>query len=254
MTETLSRPPRKGLPRPADVLERIGQNAAPHAMCDPFDIGETLHSLAESGEPLTIYPNSVREPLLARIASVDPEEPHFTLDLAGDLPIPTGRATVVAALGGNAKLQFELDAGGGALPGQKNRVPAVFPETCLVLNRRAAPRLDTPVNGNFAATFAILCKQFELPLCDYSIGGVGLRATPDQAKDLYLGRKLKSVRLQLGPALAITADLEIRLLRPFRSFLLGEQVQVGCAIENIEMQMQQHLERLVRSNRPLARA
>ena len=251
MTETPARPPRKGLPRPADVLDRIGQNASPHAMRDPFDIGETLHSLAESGEPLTIYPNSVREPLLARIASVHPDEPHFTLDLAGDLPIPAGRATFVAALGGNAKLQFELEAGWGALPGQPNLVPAVFPETCLVLNRRAAPRLDTPVNGNFAATFAILNKQFELPLCDYSMGGVGLRATPDQAKDLYLGRKLKSVRLQLGPALAITADLEIRLLRPFRSFLLGEQVQVGCAIENIEMQMQQHLERLVRSSRPL---
>ncbi|HEU4852955.1 MAG TPA: PilZ domain-containing protein, partial [Telluria sp.] len=72
MTETPARPPRKGLPRPADVLDRIGQNASPHKMCDPFDIGETLHSLAESGEPLTIYPNSVREPLLARIASVHP--------------------------------------------------------------------------------------------------------------------------------------------------------------------------------------
>ena len=137
------------------------------------------------------------------------------------------------------------------LPGQANLVPAVFPETCLVLNRRAAPRLDTPINGNFAATFTILNKLFELPLCDYSIGGVSLRATPDQAQELYLGRKLKSVRLQLGPALVITADLDIRLLRPFRSFLLGEQVQVGCAIENIEMQMQQHLERLVRSSRPL---
>ena len=251
MTETPTRPPRKGPPRPADVLQPIGKEASPHAMRDPFDIGETLQNLAESGEPLTIYPIGACEPLLARIASVHPEEPHFTLDLAGDLPIPAGRATFVAALGGNAKLQFELDAGWGALPGQANLVPAVFPEACLVLNRREAPRLDTPVNGNFAATFTILNKLFELPLCDYSIGGVGLRATPDQAQELYLGRKLKSVRLQLGPALVITADLDIRLLRPFRSFLLGEQVQVGCAIENIEMQMQQHLERLVRSSRPL---
>ena len=67
--------------------------------------------------------------------------------------------------------------------------------------------------------------------------------------ELYIGRKLKSVRLQLGPALAIVADLEIRLLRPFRSFLLGEQVQVGCSIDNIEMQMQQTLQRLVTSNK-----
>lgn len=247
MTDTPNHPPRKGPPRPSDLLERIHQSAAPHEMRDPFDIGETFTSLAESGEPLTIYPGSLGEPLLARIDAVHPEEPHFTLDVVGT--IPPGRATFVAALGGNAKLQFDLAGEWTPQPGTLNLVPAVFPESCLVLNRRAAPRLDTPVNGNYAATFTLMNKQFELPLCDYSLGGVGLRATPDQAAELYVGRKLKNVRLQLGPALAIVADLEIRLLRPFRSFLLGEQVQVGCSISNIEMQMQQTLQRLVTSNR-----
>lgn len=248
MTDTPTHPPRKGPPRPSDLLDRIQQSAAPHEMRDPFDIGETLTSLAESGEALTIYPGGLADPVLARIDAVHPEDPHFTLDVAG--AIPPGRATFVAALGGNAKLQFELESEWIAQqPGTPNLVPAVFPESCLVLNRRAAPRLDTPVNGSYAATFTLMNKQFELPLCDYSTGGVGLRATPDQAAELYVGRKLKSVRLQLGPALAIVADLEIRLLRPFRSFLLGEQVQVGCSISNIEMQMQQTLQRLVTSNR-----
>lgn len=249
MTDSPPRPPRKGTPRPSDLLARIAPTMSPHQMRDPFDIGETLAALAESGEPLTIFAAGNAEPLLARIASVDPEEPHFMLDIAGDAAIPPGRATFVAALGGNAKLQFDLDSGWGTAPGQPNLVPAVFPETCLVLNRRAAPRLETPVNGSYAATFTLMSKQFELPLCDYSIGGVGLRATPEQAAELHLKRKLKGVHLQLGPALAITADLEVRLLRPFRSFLLGEQVQVGCSIDNIEMQMQQTLERLVTSNR-----
>jgi c-di-GMP-binding flagellar brake protein YcgR len=241
--------PRKGSPRPSDVLVRIAPDASPHAMRDAFDIGETLSSLAASGEALTIYPAGSIEPLLARIESVHPEEPHFTLDVAGDAPIPPGRATFVAALGGNAKLQFELESEWLATPGQPNLVPAVFPESCLVLNRRAAPRLDTPVNGSYAATFTLTSKNFELPLCDYSSGGVGLRATPEQATELYVGRKLKAVRLQLGPALALVADLEIRLLRPFRSFLLGEQVQVGCSFDNIEMQMHQQLQRLVTTNR-----
>jgi len=241
--------PRKGTPRPTDVLVRIAPNAGPHEMRDPFDIGETFASLAASGEALTIYPAGLAEPMLARIESVDPEEPLFTLDVAGTEPIPAGRTTFVAALGGNAKLQFELDSDWAAAPGQPNLVPAVFPETCLVLNRRAAPRLDTPVNGSYAATFTLLNKGFELPLCDYSSGGVGLRATPVQAAELYVGRKLKGVRLQLGPALAIVADLEIRLLRPFRSFLLGEQVQVGCSFDNIEMQMHQQLQRMVTLNR-----
>lgn len=249
MTDSPPRPPRKGPPRPGDRIERIAPTMSPHEMRDPYDIGETLTALAASGEPLTIFPAGAAEPLLARIQSVDPEEPHFVLDVAGTAPIPPGRATFVAALGGNAKLQFDLQSDWTARPGQPHLVPAVFPDSCLVLNRRAAPRLDTPVNGSYAATFTLLNKQFELPLCDYSVGGVGLRATPDQAAELYLGRKLKSVRLQLGPALAIVADLEVRLLRPFRSFLLGEQVQIGCSIDNIEMQMRQTLERLVTSNR-----
>jgi c-di-GMP-binding flagellar brake protein YcgR len=249
VTDIQTRPPRKGLPRPSDLLERIGANASPHQMRDPFDIGETFTRLAESGEALTIYSSALAKPILARIEFVHPEEPQFTLDIAGALRLPPGRATFVAALGGNAKLQFELESKWIPAPGRSNLVPAVFPETCLVLNRRAATRLETPINGNYAATFTLNNKQFELPLCDYSVGGVGLRATPDQAANLYVGRKLKSVSLQLGPALAIVADLEIRLLRPFRSFLLGEQVQIGCSIDNIEMQMQQTLQRLVTSNR-----
>lgn len=249
MTDTPSRPPRKGPPRPADVLARIAPNASPHEMRDPFDIGETFTALAESGEALTIYPANLPEPLLARIESVDPEEPHFVFDVANDAVIPPGRATFVAALGGNAKLQFDLEGDWTALPGQPNLVPAVFPEACLVLNRRAAQRCDSPLNGNYAATFSLLNKQFELPLCDYSTGGVGLRATPDQATELYVGKKLKGVRLQLGPALAIVADLEVRLLRPFRSFLLGEQVQVGCSFDQIEMQMHKQLQSLVNKGR-----
>jgi hypothetical protein len=53
------------------------------------------------------------------------------------------------------------------------------------------------------------------------------------------------VFLELGPSLAIQADLEVRLLRPFRTFLLGQQVQVGCRISNISMQMKQSLDRAV---------
>lgn len=249
MTDSPSRPPRKGPPRPADVLARIAPNASPHEMRDPFDIGETLTALADTGEALTIYPANLPEPRLARIASVDPEEPHFVLDVFGDEPIAPGRATFVAALGGNAKLQFDLESDWATLPGQPNMVPAVFPESCLVLNRRAAQRCDTPLNGNYAATFSLLNKQYELPLCDYSTGGVGLRATLDQAVGLYVGKKLKGVRLQLGPALVIVADLEVRLLRPFRSFLLGDQVQIGCSFEQIEMQMHQQLQSLVNTGR-----
>ena len=64
-----------------------------------------------------------------------------------------------------------------------------------------------------------------------------MHAPPDTARVPHVGQKLKNVRLQLGPALAIVADLEVRMLRPFRSDLLGEQVQVGYRYGRIGMEM-----------------
>jgi c-di-GMP-binding flagellar brake protein YcgR len=240
---------RKGVPKPSDTIGLIDANAGAHDMRDPFDIGEALESLAASGEAVSVYPARPGHPvLLARIHSVDPEHPTFIIDFADTHP-PAGYATLVASLGGNAKLQFELNQDWHGQPGQANLVGANFPASCLVLNRRAAQRLETPVGVNYSATFKILGTPYELPLYDFSIGGVGMRATPEQAQRLRVGKKLEAVRLELGPALVMVADLEIRLLRPFRTFLLGEQVQVGCAFASVSMQMQQNLEKIVTDRR-----
>lgn len=240
---------RKGPPKPADSVSRIGGNLAPHEMRDPFDIGEALTALAASGDPVTVY-SGILDPMLARVESVDPELPHFVFDFTGSQIPPQGPATFVATIGGSAKLQFELDSDFSALPGRPHLVPADFPEACLVLNRRAARRVETPVGGNYSATFSLSNKQYELPLYDFSQGGVGLRATPEQCFGLSVGKKLIGVRLELGPALVVVADLEVRLLRPFRTFLLGEQVQIGCSFASISMQMQQTLERFVTTGLP----
>ncbi|MDB5959777.1 MAG: pilus assembly protein PilZ, partial [Massilia sp.] len=127
---------RKGAPRRSDALDRIDADTAAHEMRDPFDIGEALEALARSGEAVTVYPAAPgSELLLARIHSVDPEQPTFVLDFAGGLP-PTGAVTLVASLGGNAKLQFELAQQWHGLPDQPILVAAQFPPACLVLNRR----------------------------------------------------------------------------------------------------------------------
>lgn len=236
---------RKGPPKASDALSRIGGNAEPHEMRDPFDIGDALTTLSLSGEPVTVFPAGWVEPLLARIASVDPELPHFTIDFSGSERPPAGKATLVASLGGNAKLQFDLDQPWAPLPGHAMLAAAEFPASCLVLNRRAARRVETPVGVNYAASFRIKGAQIDLPLYDFSQGGVGMRASPEQCFGLHVGKKLDGVRLELGPNLVLTADLEVRLLRPFRTFLLGEQVQVGCSFVSISMQIQQTLERFV---------
>jgi flagellar brake protein len=235
---------RKGPPKLADAVDRINQNPAAHEMRDPFDIGDALTTLALTGEPVTVYPLG-QDFAMARIDSVDPEANVFTLDLAEDGTLPKGKTVFVAALGGNAKVQFELDTAPAAVPDRPDLLQFPLPAACLVLNRRAEPRLESPLGMNYGARFSMTGKVFEMPLYDFSRGGVGLRATPEQALELYVGRKLEGVLLELGSSLIVSADLEVRLLRPFRTFLLGQQVQVGCQISNITMQMRQTLERAV---------
>jgi hypothetical protein len=97
-----------------------------------------------------------------------------------------------ASLGGNAKIQFELERTGASSPGPPDLLNSRC-RTCKVLNRRAEPRLESPLGGNYGARFTMMGKVFEMPLYDFSRGGVGLRATPEQADELYVGKKLEGV-------------------------------------------------------------
>ncbi len=244
MTDMATTQMRKGPPRLSNAVERIKPNTASHVMSDAFQIFDTLSTLAQTGEAVTVYPMG-QDFVMARIDAVDPDRRSFILDLAEDSILAEGKAEFVASLGGNAKVQFALDANWSIVTGRSQAVELPLPDTCQVLNRRAEARLETPLGGHYSARFTLLGKVFELPLYDFSLGGVGLRATLEQAYEFFVGKKLEGVELELGPSLAITADFEVRLLRPFRTFLLGEQVQVGCRISNINMQMKQRLERAV---------
>jgi c-di-GMP-binding flagellar brake protein YcgR len=244
LTDLATNQIRKGPPKLADAVARIGPDAGAHTMTDAFHIVDTLSTLGQTGEAVTVYALG-QDFTVARIDTVDPDSRTFILDLAEDILLAEGTLILVASLGGNAKIQFELGSNGSLIPGRARAVELPLPETCLVLNRRAESRLESPLSGSYGARFVMLGKEFELPLYDFSLGGVGLRATPEQAYEFYVGKKIEGVELELGPSLTVVADLEVRLLRPFRTFLLGQQVQVGCRISNITMQMKQRLDRAV---------
>lgn len=237
---------RKGAPRLSDAVDRMKVSDEPHEMKDPFDIGEMLTQLAEQGEPITIYQGGrAREPVMARIESVDPELPHFVLDIAGGAQMEPGvPALLVASLGNNAKMQFDLPEDWHMVRGHTHMVQCTFPEFIHVLNRRAESRVESPVGGNYTATFILLSQKRSLQLYDFSPGGIGMRGTPQQAIGLRVGKKLDAVRLDIGDE-AMTVDVEIRLARRFRTFLLGEQVQIGCKFINMTPQMQEKLKWII---------
>lgn len=242
---TQPNPNRKGPPRPEDIVERIPLSGKPHEMTDADAIGDALQLLADRGEPVTIYPAG-GEPVLARIYTVHPDEPHFTLELNEGAELPPGRATFVAWLNAS-RLQFELTADWLPQDGQvgpTTLLAADFPEYCYVLNRRTAMRMETPLVGDFTASFVMFGTPYELQLYDISSGGVGMRCPPRDASGLHIGRKLQRVRLELDETVVI-CDLEIRLSRRFRSFLLGEQVQIGCQFVNLSPQMANEIDKAI---------
>ncbi|GAB2862074.1 hypothetical protein GCM10027277_33300 [Pseudoduganella ginsengisoli] len=234
LNEPISVLTRKGPPRPQDAVTPIPATANSFEMTSEDDIGDTLTFLAASGEAISMYAPGNREAILGRILSVDPEQPHFVMELNEEVALPSGKITFVACLP-NAKLQFRLsNLDWNSLPDRPRLIPMVFPETCAVLNRRASDRVETPLGSNYTASFVMNGVPHEMSIYDFSLGGLGLRCGKLQAKGLLKGRKMRDVVLDLGTETITVAEMEIRFTRSFRSFLLGEQVHLGCMFVNLE--------------------
>lgn len=244
MNDPIPNPLRKGAPSLADIAEPMAPGTKPHHMSDPWDIGETLCSLADNGDAISIYPNGGDDVLMARVLSVDDDLPQFILELNEGTTLPNGNATFVSWVH-NAKLQFTINGEWEAHPERPHVYQVNFPSHCLVLERRESTRLETPLGVYYIAAFVLEGRPYELQLYDFSAGGIGMRAHPRDTVGLYVGRKLSRVRLELGPSKVMIADLEIRLSRTFRSFLLGEQVQIGCRFLNLTEAMQDELKVLL---------
>ena len=224
---------RKGPPRALDALTPIPASANSFIMTSEDEIGDTLTHLAEEGDAISMYVPGTREPVLGRILSVDPELPHFVMELNPGATLNPGKVTFVATLRA-AKLQFRLSSlDWTSLPGQPALIPMIFPETCSVLNRRAHERMETPLGASFTASFISSDGHpHEWPIYDLSLGGMGLHCTKPEAKGLIKGKKVHDVLLELGDESVEIAELEVRFTRAFRSFLLGEQLHLGCMFVN----------------------
>ncbi|MCP2009126.1 c-di-GMP-binding flagellar brake protein YcgR [Duganella sp. HSC-15S17] len=241
---------RKGPPRPQDAIGPIPAAANTYDMTTEDDIGDAFTSLAASGEAISMYTSGVREPVLGRILSVDPEQPHFVMELNEGSTLQPGKVTFVTVMS-NAKIQFRLsDADWNSLPGQSQLIPMKFPETCAVLNRRASERVETPLGVTFMAAFEVNGRMYELPIYDFALGGMGLRCTKSATKGLLKGRKVVEVRLELETESesesVVVAEMEIRVTRGVRSFLLGEQLHVGCMFTQVSPEAEADIKTLLK--------
>lgn len=239
-------PIRKGPPRPQDAIAPFAASTNSYDMTSEDEIGDALTYLAEHGDAISMYAAGSREPVLGRIFSVDPEQPHFVMELNEGSVLPPGKITFVAVMG-NSKMQFRLSSTDwNPVRGKPHLIPMIFPETCTVLNRRTFERVETPVGAVFLASFVMNgTTPYELQIYDLSLGGLGLRGSKMEMKGLLRGRKVRDVVLDLGEEEVAVTEMEVRVTRSVRSFLLGEQLHLGCKFNSIEPEQEAKLKSIL---------
>jgi len=123
--------------------------------------------------------------------------------------------------------------------------PADAPAPMPAGERRSTPRRDSPLVPALRAEFKLLGRPRSFNIDDLSLGGLGLRGAVDEGRGIFVGQRLARVQLVLGAHEALAADLEVRSRRNFRSFLVGEQVHIGCRFVGLDPEAEEELKQLL---------
>lgn len=206
-------------------------------LCNPLEIRALLKQFALAAVPLTLHAGDAPQPVVGRVLRLDVKAGTFSFGdgsagTVGNPPSLAGRKLFVASQAG-ARLQFAIDSPVVLAEDERAGYIVPFPEQVLKLQRREFNRLEAPLGRSYIATFSLDGRTHEIHLYDLSLGGVGLRTTPQDAEPLHVGRILPQVKVEFGTAGVFVVDIEIRLRRAFSSGLLGEQVHIGCRMLNL---------------------
>jgi hypothetical protein len=215
---------------------------------EPAEIGRMLRELAEPSAEVQAYLNGGLAAGPACLLDVDIGQARLRIDCSGVMPAmhaQTYNGVLCIAQYHDDQLQFTLDGVVPLTDGRPGRFSAALPGELRRSQRRAFPRLGVPLGRPFQAEFTVYGETYCANVYDLSLGGVGLRAAPRDVPELYAGKRLPKVSLELGHGTLLTVDLEVRMWRPFRSRLLGEQVHIGCRFVDLAPVAQAKLARVV---------
>jgi len=233
-----------GAPNPPTSPAPIGADTdpAPLRIAAPGAMAEVLHAMLTQHPAIALYAPDAQAPAAplgqAQLAALDAAGHRLALQaMPGTAGLPEGESgwlcvTVVQGL----KVQFTLH---GAW--RDGRLDSAWPDALLRLQRRRHVRVDAPLGQSYRADFLLDRRAYALSVDDLSLGGVGLRATPQESATLYVGRKLRQVMLELGDGRVFRVDLEVRSRRKFNSFLLGDQVHIGCSFVQLPAAVDEQL-------------
>lgn len=222
----------------------------------PAAIGQALHDVQQQKGALSLYAqdagvDSVQwaahaAPFgLASVSDVDAETQTVALHLSTPiLPLPQ-QALGVAHLPGGVRVQWVVQGEWQPIDALHWQMHTPWPTEVLQLQRRRHQRLSVPLGQNYSASFRFGRRRCELDIEDLSLGGVALRGTRQETAMLFMGRDLPKVGLYMADGTVLEAHLKVRSRRSYQSFLLGEQVLVGCSVEAMAAQDRLLLEALL---------
>lgn len=215
-----------------------------------------LHELASQAITLSVYAaetgwqapsaNHPAHPVgMASITQIDDAMCTLALNMTAPiLPLPV-QTMVVAHMNGGVRVQWLLQGEWLAQEANQWGIEMAWPTEILLLQRRRYPRVSVPLGQSYSASFLFGRRLCTLDIDDLSAGGIALRGTRQETSMLFMGRVLPQVTVSLADGVSITAALKVRSRRRYQSFLLGEQVLVGCSIEKISVEdselLTQHL-------------
>lgn len=225
-----------------------------YRLCDAAVIAQVMQELVQQQTVLSLYAAQSDEGLdiaadaapvaLASLSRTDASQSALVLQIPAQAqPLPQ-RLIGIAHMAGSVRVQcavqgsWQPEVGAWLL-----HMP--WPQELLQLQRRCHQRFAVPLGQNYTASFMFGRKRCVLDIDDLSLGGIALRGTRADTAMLFLGRELPQVTLKLANHDILRASLKVRSRRSYRSFLLGEQVLVGCSIESMEEEDQASLHSLL---------
>lgn len=217
-----------------------------YRLSTPAAIGQALHDVQQQKGVLSLYMPEAgvaadgaqlvaqATPFgLASVCGVDVQAQTLALSLSTPLsPLPP-QALAVVHLAGGVRLQWMLHGVWQPGEGKNWSLQAAWPAQMLQLQRRRHQRLSVPLGQNYSASFRFGRRRCDLDIEDLSLGGVALRGTRQETAMLFLGRELPKVGLYMADGTVLEVVLKVRSRRRYQSFLLGEQVLVGCSMKQI---------------------
>ena len=216
-------------------------------------IGHVLHELQRQKGTLSLFATEAHSaaaaPLaegqspwgIASVVAVDAQARMLALLVTGLTQPPPASSLAIAHMAGAVRVQWCLEGAWQPVDGGGWQLTTTWPVQLVQLQRRRHPRWSVPLGQNYSAIFLFGNRRCVIDIEDVSVAGVALRGSRAETAMLFVGRSLPRVQLHLPDGVVLEVALQVRARRRFHTFLLGEQVLIGCSVEHMEAADQQAL-------------